>query len=59
MAAVLQAAMAEAAVPSGQVAIASIVKSQLQQLGQEPRSASRLMTVRASWLCMSTCGSIT
>jgi hypothetical protein len=59
MAAVLQAAMAEAAVPSGEAAIARIVKSQLQQLGQEPRSASRLVTVRASQLCMSTYGSIT
>jgi hypothetical protein len=42
---VLQAAMAEAAAPSGQAAMASIIKSQLQQPGQEPRFTSRLVTV--------------
>jgi hypothetical protein len=39
--------------------MANIVKSWLQQLGQEPRSANRLMTVQASRLCTFTCGSIT
>jgi hypothetical protein len=57
--AVPQAATVEAAAPSGPAEMVSIVKSQLQQPGQEPRSASRLVTVRASRLCTSTCGSIT
>jgi hypothetical protein len=42
-AAVFQAAMAEAAVPSGLVAMTSIVKPRLQQPGQEPRTASPLV----------------
>jgi hypothetical protein len=54
-----QAATAEAAAPSGQAAMASIIKSRLQQPGQEHRSASRLVTMRASRLCTSTCGSTT
>jgi hypothetical protein len=59
MEAVLQATTAEAATPSGQAAMASIVNSRLQQPGQEPRSASRLMTMRVSRLCTFTCGLIT
>jgi hypothetical protein len=42
---VLQAATVEAAAPSGQAAMASIIKSRLQEPGQEPRFANRLVTV--------------
>jgi hypothetical protein len=36
--------MTEAAAPSGQAAMASNAKSQLQRPSQEPRSARRLVT---------------
>jgi hypothetical protein len=58
-AAVFQAATTEAAAPSGLAAMTGIIKPRLQQLGQEPRSASRLVPMRVSWLCMFTYGSIT
>jgi hypothetical protein len=58
-AAVLPAATAEAVVPSSQAAMASNAKSRLQRPNQEPRSARRLTTARASQLYTSTRGLIT
>jgi hypothetical protein len=55
-AAVFQAGTTEVTAPSGLAAMADIVKPGLLQPGQEPRSASRLMPMRASRLYMSTCG---
>jgi hypothetical protein len=53
---VLQAGAVEVTAPSGLAAIAGTIETQLPQLGQELRAASRLDLMRASRLSMSTCG---